>query len=298
MGRHALHLLIPGTFSGGLPFPLPPLMETPRGGDSTAPSSPSPIPRANTRPNPVGGPTLPKHLRVRQGRKLGAAGGKGESKERKPAPGYLGVLLRGKHHLQRCRAAGLTSSCHVTPGLPAQEEAPAHPTARGAALPNAVPHQHARLPCAGTPQQPPPAPPPARQAAFVRAESTSRPSARTAPALQPQEAPLLSLTWIEMLLRLEISVKIALLCVSSLHNPAKGISATPRAARILAFRPGSPEAERSCSRTDAASRAPCTADGWSAHGRLPCRLRAAEEPSLLCTKSCCSAMSTSQHSCC
>lgn len=127
--------------------------------------------------------------------------------------------------------------------------------------------------------------------------SGREPSVRTACSLQPQEAPLLSLTWIETLLRLEISVKTAL-CASSLLNSAKGVSATPRAARILAFRSGSPEAERSCSRTDAASRAPCAADGWSAHGQLPVRLRAAEEPSLLRTKSCCSAVSTSQHSCC
>lgn len=196
-------------------------METRRGGDSTAPSShipPSPEPTPDRTPWEA----QPYQSICGSGRaeswERGAAGGKGESKERKPAPGYLGVPLRGKHHLRRGRAAeqlqegaagrpGSPQTATSRPGLPAQEEASAHPTARGAALPIAVPHQHARLPCAGTRQEPPLAPPPARQGAFVRGESTSRPSVRTAPALQPQEAPLLPLTWVEMLSRLEINVK-------------------------------------------------------------------------------------------
>lgn len=107
-------------------------METPRGGRLHRPLFPHPpIPRANPRPNPVGGPTLPKHLRVRQGRELGAGSsrrerGKQGEKARprvpgRPAPGEASPPAGqgGRAAAGRCcGAAGLTSNCHVTPGAP------------------------------------------------------------------------------------------------------------------------------------------------------------------------------------
>ena len=199
-------------------------METPRGGRLHRPLFPHPpIPRANPRPNPVGGPTLPKHLRVRQGRELGAGSsrrerGKQGEKARprvpgRPAPGEASPPAGqgGRAAAGRCcGAAGLTSNCHVTPGAPraggsvcSSHSERCCPTYRSAtsARPAAV--------CGDTAgaSARPAALPPARQGAFVRGESTSRPSVRTARALQPQEAPLLPLTWVEMLSRLEINVK-------------------------------------------------------------------------------------------